>query len=37
MDRMAEPRRHEKYDRLIYACHALAPVRTVVALSLIHI
>ena len=30
MDRMAEPRRHEKYDRLIYACHALAPVRTVV-------
>jgi len=31
MDRMAEPRRHEKYDRLIYACHALAPVRTVVA------
>jgi len=28
---MAEPRRHEKYDRLIYACHALAPVRTVVA------
>ena len=31
MDRMAEPRRHEKYDRLIYACHALAPVRTAVA------
>jgi len=31
MDGMAEPRRHEKYDRLIYACHALAPVRTVVA------
>ncbi len=31
MDRIAEPRRHEKYDRLIYACHALAPVRTVVA------
>jgi len=30
MDGMAEPRRHEKYDRLIYACHALAPVRTVV-------
>jgi len=28
---MAEPRRHEKYDRLIYACHALAPVRTAVA------
>ena len=31
MDRMAERRRHEKYDRLIYACHALAPVRTAVA------
>jgi phosphate acetyltransferase len=31
MDRMAKPRRHEKYDRLIYACHALAPVRTAVA------
>ena len=31
MDGMAEPRRHEKYDRLIYACHALAPVRTAVA------
>jgi len=28
---MAEPRRHEKYDALIYACHALAPVRTAVA------
>ena len=28
---MAEPRRHAKYDALIYACHALAPVRTAVA------
>ncbi len=28
---MAEPRKHEKYDALIYRCHALAPVRTVVA------
>jgi phosphate acetyltransferase len=28
---MTEPRKHEKYDALIYACHALAPVRTVVA------
>lgn len=28
---MSEPRQHEKYDALIYACHALAPVRTVVA------
>ncbi|SKA12524.1 phosphate acetyltransferase [Enhydrobacter aerosaccus] len=28
---MSEPRPHEKYDALIYACHALAPVRTVVA------
>jgi phosphate acetyltransferase len=27
---MAEPRKHEKYDALIFACHALAPVRTVV-------
>ncbi len=27
---MTEPRRHEKYDALIYACHALAPVRTAV-------
>jgi len=26
-----EPRKHEKYDALIYRCHALAPVRTVVA------
>ena len=31
MDGMVEPRRHEKYDALIYACHALAPVRTAVA------
>jgi len=28
---MPELRRHEKYDALIYACHALAPVRTAVA------
>jgi phosphate acetyltransferase len=28
---MAEPRKHEKYDALIYACHALVPVRTAVA------
>jgi phosphate acetyltransferase len=28
---MTEPRKHEKYDALIYACHALAPVRTAVA------
>jgi phosphate acetyltransferase len=28
---MNEPRQHEKYEALIYACHALAPVRTVVA------
>ena len=27
---MAEPRKHEKYDALIFACRALAPVRTVV-------
>jgi phosphate acetyltransferase len=27
---MAPPRKHEKYDALIFACHALAPVRTVV-------
>ncbi|MBS0518477.1 MAG: phosphate acetyltransferase [Proteobacteria bacterium] len=27
---MSETRRHEKYDALIYACHAVAPVRTVV-------
>jgi phosphate acetyltransferase len=25
------PRKHEKYDALIYACHALAPVRVAVA------
>ena len=28
---MAETRKHEKYDALIFACHALAPVRTAVA------
>src|ERR1700752_2936315 len=28
---MNEPRAHAKYDALIYACHALAPVRTAVA------
>jgi phosphate acetyltransferase len=28
---MAEPLRHQKYEALIYACHALAPVRTAVA------
>src|SRR6516162_2554768 len=28
---MTEPRKHEKYDALIYSCHALAPVRTAVA------
>jgi hypothetical protein len=28
---MTQPRQHEKYDALIYACHALAPVRTAVA------
>jgi phosphate acetyltransferase len=27
---MSGPRLHEKYDVLIFACHALAPVRTVV-------
>src|ERR1700761_6467180 len=27
---MSEPRKHEKYDSLISACHALAPVRTAV-------
>ena len=27
----SEPRQHEKYESLIYACHALAPVRTAVA------
>ena len=26
-----EPRKHEKYDALIYSCHALAPVRVAVA------
>ncbi len=28
---MGEPRQHEKYEALIYRCHALAPVRTAVA------
>jgi len=28
---MTEPHQHEKYEALIYACHALAPVRTAVA------
>jgi phosphate acetyltransferase len=28
---MAESRKHEKYDALIYSCRALAPVRTAVA------
>jgi phosphate acetyltransferase len=28
---MNEVRKHEKYDALIYSCHALAPVRTAVA------
>jgi phosphate acetyltransferase len=28
---MNETRAHDKYDALIYACHALAPVRTAVA------
>lgn len=28
---MAEPLQHQKYEALIYACHALAPVRTAVA------
>jgi phosphate acetyltransferase len=28
---MTEPRKHQKYDELIYSCHALAPVRTAVA------
>jgi len=28
---MIEPRKHEKYDALIYSCHALAPVRVAVA------
>jgi phosphate acetyltransferase len=27
---MPEPSKHEKYEALIYACHALAPVRTIV-------
>ena len=28
---MSEPRKHAKYDALIYGCHALAPVRVAVA------
>jgi phosphate acetyltransferase len=28
---MAEPLQHQKYEALVYACHALAPVRTAVA------
>jgi phosphate acetyltransferase len=28
---MAEPQPHAKYEALVYACHALAPVRTAVA------
>ena len=28
---VSESRQHEKYEALIYACHALAPVRTAVA------
>jgi phosphate acetyltransferase len=28
---MTEPRKHEKYEALIYSCHALAPVRVAVA------
>jgi phosphate acetyltransferase len=28
---MPEPRKHAKYDALIYSCHALAPVRVAVA------
>ena len=28
---MTEPRKHEKYDALIYSCRALAPVRVAVA------
>jgi phosphate acetyltransferase len=28
---MSEPRKHEKYDALIYSCRALAPVRVAVA------
>jgi len=28
---MAEPQAHAKYEALVYACHALAPVRTAVA------
>ena len=28
---MTEPRKHQKYEELIYGCHALAPLRTAVA------
>jgi phosphate acetyltransferase len=28
---MNELRKHDKYEALIYSCHALAPVRTAVA------
>jgi len=28
---MTEPRRHDKYQELIFGCHALAPLRTIVA------
>ncbi len=31
MTAMPESRQHQKYESLIYACHALAPVRTAVA------
>jgi phosphate acetyltransferase len=31
MTAMPEARQHQKYESLIYACHALAPVRTAVA------
>ena len=31
MTAMPESRQHQKYELLIYACHALAPVRTAVA------
>ena len=31
MTAMPKSRQHQKYKSLIYACHALAPVRTAVA------
>ena len=31
MTAIPESRQHQKYESLIYACHALAPVRTAVA------